>query len=125
MVLPVKGIPDQGHKVKSMFNREATPITNRIMKSIKNLFPALALVLGASMAMAMNFANNPTERYAEDPAPGTEVWYDLTDINPGPSTYQCDEEVDQTCSHMDPNSSSNEVEEGEFIKNGSLPLATL
>ncbi|MBN7816913.1 DUF6520 family protein [Algoriphagus pacificus] len=95
------------------------------MKSIKNLLPALALVLGASMAMAMNFANNPTERYAEDPAPGTEVWYDLTDITPGPSTYQCDEEVDQTCSHMDPNSSSNEVEEGEFIKNGSLPLATL
>ncbi|WP_339870406.1 DUF6520 family protein [uncultured Algoriphagus sp.] len=94
------------------------------MKSIKKMLPALGLVLGATLAMAMNFANNPTERYAEDPASGTEVWYDLTDITPGPTTYQCDEEVDETCSHMDSNFLSNEVEEGEFIKNGSLPLAT-
>lgn len=94
------------------------------MNKLSKLLPALALVLGATLAMAMNFADNPTERYAEDPAPGTEVWYDLTDITPGPSTYQCDEEVDETCSHMDANFSSNEVEAGEFIKNGSLPLAT-
>ncbi|WP_026953501.1 DUF6520 family protein [Algoriphagus vanfongensis] len=95
------------------------------MNKLFKILPALGMVLAATMAMAMNFADNPTERYAEDPAPGTEVWYDLTDITPGPSTYQCDEEVDQTCSHMDPNFSSSEVEEGEFIKNGSLPLATL
>lgn len=40
------------------------------------------------MAMAMNFADNPTIRFAEDP--DTHVWYDLTGITPGASTYECD-----------------------------------
>lgn len=104
-----------------IFNWEETPPNKTIMKAIRNLLPALGLVFGATLAMAMNFADNPTERYAEDPAPGTEIWYDLTDITPGPSTYQCDEEVNDTCSHVDPDFLSTEVEEGEFIKNGSLP----
>jgi hypothetical protein len=72
--------------------------------------------------MAMNFADDPTERYAQDV--DTEVWYDLTDITPGSTTYQCDEEVNDTCSRENASMLSNEVEEGEFIKNGSLPLAT-
>lgn len=93
------------------------------MSKFRKLLPALALVLGATLAMAMNFADNPEERYAEDPAPGTEIWYDLTDVTPGSNTYECNESVLETCSHVDPMFTSAEVEEGEFIKNGSLPLA--
>ncbi|WP_026947142.1 DUF6520 family protein [Algoriphagus marincola] len=93
------------------------------MNKLRKLLPALALMLGASLAMAMNFAHNPEERYAEDPAPGVEIWYDLTDVTPGPNTYECNESVQETCSFEDPMSTSQEVEQGEFIKNGSLPLA--
>lgn len=93
------------------------------MNKLANKLPLLAFVLAATLAMAMNFAHNPEERYAEDPAPGTEIWYDLTDVTPGPNTYECNESVLQTCSHVDPMVTSAEVEEGEFIKNGSLPLA--
>ena len=94
------------------------------MKSIKNMLPALGLVLGATMAMAMNFAENPTERYAEDPAPGAEIWYDLTGITPGGSTYQCNMSISEVCSHEEDNFSSPQVETGKFVKNGTLPLAT-
>ena len=93
------------------------------MNKLSKLLPALALVLGATLAMAMNFAHNPEVRYAEDPAPGTEIWYDLTDITPGPNTHECNQSVQQTCSFEEPMVTSSQVEQGEFIKNGSLPLA--
>lgn len=44
-----------------MFNRESAPKTNTIMKSIKNLLPALALVFGATLAVAMNFPETVAE----------------------------------------------------------------
>jgi hypothetical protein len=70
--------------------------------------------------MAMNFADDPTERYAQDV--DTEVWYDLTDITPGSTTYQCDFNPSVTCSHEMPSSTSNEEESGEFVINGTLPI---
>ncbi|MBN3584850.1 hypothetical protein JYB64_20830 [Algoriphagus aestuarii] len=94
------------------------------MKYLKNIIPALALVLGASLAMAMNFAENPTVRYAEDPDSGTEIWYDLTGVTPGGSTYQCNMSPSKICSHEEDDFSSPQVEAGEFVKNGTLPLAT-
>lgn len=93
------------------------------MNKLKKLLPALALVLGATLAMAMNFADSPVERYAEDPASGPQIWYDLTDVDPGPQTYECDELVSVTCSFEEPNMSSDPIEDGEFIKNGNLPIA--
>ena len=75
-----------------MFNRESTPTTNRIMKSIKNLLPALALVLGASMAMAMNVPSvvaekNATKIWTADPSQTmTNGYRDVTG-----STYLCNE----------------------------------
>lgn len=92
------------------------------MNKLSRLLPAFALVLAAMFAMAMNIAQNPTERYAEDTSSGPEIWYDLTDITPGVSTYQCDELVSTTCSRVEPMTSANQVETGEFIKNGNLPV---
>jgi hypothetical protein len=93
-----------------------------IMKLFKNLLPALALLLGATLAMAMNFPGNPTERYAKHPT--LEIWYDLTDIEPGDETYDCDEFETTTCSRVAPNSSAMQVEPGQFIVNGNLPEVT-
>lgn len=54
-----------------MFNREKTPTTNTTMKSIQNLLPALALVFGATLAMAMNFANPiPSQVFTRNPDTG-------------------------------------------------------
>lgn len=92
------------------------------MKRLKNLLPALALVFGATLAMAMNFAENPTVRFAEDPI--TNNWYNLTGITPGPSTYVCNFSPSEICSHEDDTSTSPQVEAGDFVKKGSLPLAT-
>lgn len=94
------------------------------MKHLKNLLPALALVFGATLAMAMNFADNPTERYAEDPQMGPEIWYNLTGISPGSSTYECNFAPTETCSHEEDSDTSPQVESGEFVVNGTLPLAT-
>lgn len=94
------------------------------MKLFKNLLPALGLVLGATLAMAMNFADNPTERYAEDPSSGPEIWYDLTGISPGASTYHCNVSAN-TCSREEAMSTADQVESGTFVKNGNLPEADL
>lgn len=56
-----------------MFNWEATPTTDTIMKSLKTMLPALGLVLGAGMAMAMNFPtmiadNTATKVWTPDPS---------------------------------------------------------
>ena len=102
-----------------MFNRESTPTTNRIMKSIKNLLPALALVLGASMAMAMNFAQPDVEKYRPTGEP--DEWYDLTEVIPGPTTYQCNGST-QVCTFSEPDVNSTAASMGIFQKNGALPI---
>ncbi|OYX16151.1 MAG: hypothetical protein B7Z16_12040 [Algoriphagus sp. 32-45-6] len=93
------------------------------MKTLAKLLPALAMVLAATLAMAMNFAPNPTERYAEDPDPDVEIWYDLTGISPGPSTYLCNSGPTVTCSRDMPDDSGDQIEAGIFVKNGNLPVA--
>ncbi|WP_026968195.1 hypothetical protein [Algoriphagus terrigena] len=89
------------------------------MNRISKLLPALALLLGATLAMAMNFPGNPTERYAKDPS--AEIWYDLTGITPGGSTYHCDV-ISGTCSREEPMTGADQVENGTFVKNGNLPV---
>lgn len=91
-----------------------------MMNRLNKLLPALALVLGATLAMAMNFADNPTVRYAEDPAPGPEIWYNLQGVTPGSETYVCDTEEEVTCSYEMPDKNSEPVELGEFIITGEL-----
>lgn len=94
------------------------------MKTIQKLLPALALAFGATLAMAMNFADNPTERYAYgyDEELEMNVWFDLTGETPGPTTYQCNSDP-QACSRDAASPSANVVETGIFVKNGDLPIA--
>jgi hypothetical protein len=93
------------------------------MKSLKNLLPSLGLVLGATMAMAMNFADNPTERYAfgYDEDLEMNVWFDLTGETPGSLTYQCNSDP-SACSRSEPNPSASIIETGIFVKNGDLEV---
>ncbi|MEP0713604.1 DUF6520 family protein [Algoriphagus sp.] len=88
------------------------------MKSLKNLLPALGLVLGATMAMAMNFAEPAAGEYR--PAPNDE-WYDLTNVTPGPTTYECNGSS-EVCTYGDPDDQSAPVKMGIFQKNGALPI---
>ena len=94
-----------------------------MMNKLNKLLPALALVLGVTMAMAMNFAADPTERYAQDPDPEIDTWYELTDIDPGMATYLCNTGPTVTCSRDLPDESGNQVEAGVFVKIGNLPEA--
>jgi hypothetical protein len=91
------------------------------MNKLRKLLPALTLILGASLGMAMNFAENPTERYALDP--DLEIWYDLTGVTPGSSTYQCNLNPTEDCSFEMPDDTSDRIEAGVFVVNGNLPIA--
>jgi hypothetical protein len=106
-----------------MFHRGVTLTNKKAMKSLAKLLPALGLVLGASLAMSMNIAPNPTERYAQDPDPDVEIWYELTGITPGSSTYLCNTGPTVTCSRDMPDESGDQVEAGVFVKIGNLPQA--
>ena len=88
------------------------------------MLPALAMVLAATLAMSMNFANSPVERYAEDPAGGPEIWYALKNVTPGSTTYNCNTNITEACSRNQPDMSGTQVEPGRFIVNGALPPAT-
>ncbi|MDR7130987.1 hypothetical protein J2X69_003346 [Algoriphagus sp. 4150] len=91
------------------------------MKSLKNLLPALGLVFGATLAMAMNFAE-PTFVEQYRPVGGSSTdWYDLTNVTPGPSTYQCNDSS-IACTYSEPDINSPMVESGVFQKNGDLPI---
>ncbi|HAS58282.1 MAG TPA: hypothetical protein DEQ87_17720 [Algoriphagus sp.] len=80
------------------------------MNKLAKLLPALALVLGATLAMAMNFANpQPMQVFAEDPEnPGQFI--DVTSLEPGVD-YICDQTGD--CLYDAPN--GNVVQQGTFI----------
>lgn len=51
-----------------MLNRGATLINHTIMKSLKTMLPALGLVFGATLAMAMNVPSIVAEKTA------TKIW---------------------------------------------------
>lgn len=104
-----------------MFYREETPTTITTMKTIRNLLPALALVFGATLAMAMNFASPTT---ANDPKYGWhegEV-YDVTNrsMGSGALQYQCNIDTDpclfQDAEVTTPISGS----QGEFVPGSGL-----
>lgn len=80
------------------------------MFKFQKLLPALALVLGASMAMAMNFTNPmPSQLFAEDPEnPGEFI--NVTTWEPGVD-YECDPSGD--CLYDAPNGMV--VQQGTFI----------
>lgn len=59
------------------------------MKTLAKLLPALALVLGATLAMAMNFAS-PTNNNPQYGTPdGGETWVVVNDPQ-NPVNYRCD-----------------------------------
>ncbi|TXD77383.1 hypothetical protein [Algoriphagus ratkowskyi] len=89
------------------------------MKSIRNLLPALGLVFGATLAMAMNFADPAVGKY--HPTGQPDEWYDLTNVTPGPSTYQCNSSS-EVCTFTEPDDQSASASMGIFQKNGSLPI---
>jgi hypothetical protein len=91
------------------------------MKLFKNLLPALGLVFGATLAMAMNFAN-PTS--ADDPKYGWhngEV-YDVTNrsMGSGALQYQCNIDT-EVCLYQD-SEITNPVpgSQGEFVPGSGL-----
>ncbi|QYH38958.1 hypothetical protein GYM62_09195 [Algoriphagus sp. NBT04N3] len=89
------------------------------MNKLVKLLPALALVLGAFVALAFNMPGEFDPEYAQDPD-NPEIWYDLSTVTPGPNTYECDD-VQDICTRVLPSSSAAMKTSGEFIKNGTLP----
>ena len=79
------------------------------MKRVSKLLPALALVLGATVAMAMNFANPlPDQVFARDPQNPSQ-FIEVTDWEPG-KDYAC---VDSgECLYDAPN--GDVIEDGTF-----------
>jgi len=88
------------------------------MNKLINKLPLLAFVLAAFAAFA--FSSPRTPEYAQDTV-NPSIWYDLTNVTPGPTTYVCDE-VDDICTRAQPSTSAAMVEDGEFVKNGTLPI---
>lgn len=79
------------------------------MKSISKMLPALGLVLGATLAMAMNFANPlPDEQYARDPDDPME-FINVTELTLGVD-YTCSD--DGECLYDAPNGTV--IESGTF-----------
>ena len=91
------------------------------MKPFMKMLPALGLVFGATLAMAMNFA---TPSNANDPKFGlheNEV-YDVTDrtVGPGPEQYQCNAATTD-CLYEDASLTIPvENSEGEFMPGSGL-----
>lgn len=106
-----------------MFNREETPTTNTTMKSIRNLLPALALVFGATLAMAMNFAspqvNNPQFGQSNGQT------YDVTGrtVGPGPLQYLCNQAVSDCLFEDVELTTPISTSEGQFVPgSGLMPI---
>lgn len=80
------------------------------MKRFTKLLPALALALGATFAMAMNFANPvPNQVFAKDPQNPTQ-FIEVTNWVPG-EDYNCVDEGD--CLYDAPN--GNVITSGTFM----------
>lgn len=87
------------------------------MNKLRKLLPALALLLGAGLAISQ--AGDLDPEFAQDPD-NPAIWYDLSNVTPGPNTYECDD-VPDVCTRVLPSSTSAMKTSGEFIKNGALP----
>ena len=78
----------------------------------------MAFALAAFAAFAFSSPSAP--QYAQDSS-NPSIWYDLTNVTPSNTTYECDD-VEEICTRVLPNSSAAMVAEGEFVKKGSLPI---
>ena len=63
------------------------------MNKLSKLLPALALVLGATFAVAFSFPKTQTGMFGLD---GT-TWYDVTETDPDEDTYVCDQSDPEGC----------------------------
>jgi hypothetical protein len=88
------------------------------MNTLMKRLPLLALVLAAFAAVA--FTSPMAPEYAQDPVTPS-IWYDLTEVDPGPNTYDCNgEEI--ICTRNQAGTHGNMVKEGQFEKLGPLPV---
>lgn len=90
-----------------------------LMNTLIKKLPLLAFLLAAFAAVAFTSPRGP--EFAQDPV-NPSIWYDLTNVTPSSSTYECDD-VEQVCTRLQPNSGSAMVAEGLFVKYGNLPIA--
>lgn len=88
------------------------------MNTLIKRLPAFAFVLAAFAAFA--FSSPAAPEYAQDSS-DPEIWYDLTNVTPSSTTYECDDVVD-ICTRALPNDSAPMVDNGEFVKKGTLPI---
>ena len=88
------------------------------MNKLEGKLPLIAFVVAAFAAVA--FTSPVAPEFAQDPS-NPSIWYDLTNVTPSSTTYECDDEED-ICTRVLPNSSATMVAEGEFVKKGNLPI---
>lgn len=82
------------------------------MNKLAKMLPVLALVLGATAAVAFTPASSQSSEHGFD----GQNWINVTGLVPGPDTYQCDQNP-QVCTRQAPNSSASPVKTGLFINN--------
>ena len=63
------------------------------MNKLAKLLPALALVLGAFAAVAFTSPQSLTGEFGEENG----IWYDVTNTDPGPDTYECNTDPTKDC----------------------------
>ena len=77
-------------------------------------------------AMVAAFAFTTPDQMSAEFGEANGVWYNVTNINPGPTTYTCDEEPDLECLFDAPHGAGSPInpdEDREFVKRGDLPEA--
>lgn len=90
-------------------------------KNVKNLLRAGVFIMVAAFAFAFSKPQINNDRFGRDSG----IWYDVTGISPGPSTYTCDS-GGQGCLYDEPSTSGQLISSGSnqlFVKRGNLPPA--
>jgi hypothetical protein len=88
------------------------------MNKLINKLPLLAFVLAAFAAVA--FTSPETGEYAQDPD-NPSIWYDLSEVDPGPETYECNNTGN--CLRDAPSTSGTVIANGMFVKHSDeLPV---
>lgn len=88
------------------------------MNKLKGALPIIAFVFAAFAAVA--FTSPAAPEYAQDPS-NPSVWYDLSEIDPGPETYECNNTGN--CLRSAPNTSAPVIANGMFVKHSEdLPV---
>ncbi|SFT46134.1 hypothetical protein SAMN04489724_0850 [Algoriphagus locisalis] len=89
------------------------------MNKVKGYLPLIAFVFAAFAAFAFTPLDDVPE-YAQDPVE-SDIWYDLTEEDPGPGTYNCDQ-TSAICTRELPSPTADMVSSGVFTKNGELTI---